>query len=150
MTKHIIPFTYKPKIEAVQDGRCTQTIRHLGKIPRRPGDTALLHGWEAKPYYSHWDWRKDVQLSWVADVVVIKEGIKTHDNPFDAHETRTAIDYPNGKLGWIFEWNQLDWLAELDFIDPPTGVALGQVLISKNSEIRKNGFMPAQIIRWLP
>lgn len=149
MTRHIIPFTYLPKIPAVLDGRCKQTIRHLGKLHRRPGNSALLHGWDGKPYYSHWDWRIDVKLDWVADVVVIREGIKTNDNPFDGHETKTAIDYPDGKLGWVFEWDQIDWLAELDFISPPTGKELGRVLISKNKEIRKNGFMPAQIIRWL-
>jgi hypothetical protein len=43
----------------------------------------------------------------------------------------------------------MDSLAARDFIDPPTGEALRDVLIGKNGKIPEEG-APAQILRWKP
>jgi hypothetical protein len=53
-----------------------------------------------------------------------------------------------GEFG-LWDWGELDALAALDFIDPPTGEALRDVLIGKNGKIPSEG-APAQILRWKP
>lgn len=58
MKKHILPLTYEPKIKAVLDGVCTQTIRPLNPSnQKRQGDYVMFHGWAGKPYHSKWNWR---------------------------------------------------------------------------------------------
>lgn len=55
MRKHVLPLTYAPKIPAVLDGRCTQTIRAGRKF--KTGDLVMFHGWEGLPYRSKWSFR---------------------------------------------------------------------------------------------
>ena len=61
MRKHVKALTYKPKIEAVKDGRCTQTIRQGHNIS--VGDEILFHGWEGRSYRSKWSGRLRVTVT---------------------------------------------------------------------------------------
>jgi hypothetical protein len=58
--KHIMAMTYKPKVDAVFDGKCKQTTRMGWKVS--VGDSALFHEWLGKPYYSKWGRRLDVTI----------------------------------------------------------------------------------------
>jgi hypothetical protein len=133
MRKHNLPLTYKPKIPAVLEGRCTQTIRAGRKI--RVRDLVSFHGWEGRPY-SKWSFRmpyKEIHTVW--NVKLFAGGI--------GFPEIQGIDYSP----YMFRnWDLLDWLAKLDFIDPPTGEELGNVLLSMH-KIPLGG-LPAQIIRW--
>ena len=118
--------TYEPKIEPVKDGRCTQTIRKGCKVS--DCDEILFHGWAGRPYRSKWDWRKRVKVYEVIDIEISSEGM--------------LID------GILHAWTSWypDRLAEYDFIYPPTGEELRDVLFGLNA-------VPAepekyQIIRW--
>jgi hypothetical protein len=112
VTTHIKALTYAPKIEAVKLGACKQTIRPAGRKEIKVGDFLILHGWEGRPYHSPWDWRIEV--------------------------TVTRVDYvfmTNG--GWVWtdtcsgvDWNELDDVAQKDYIDPPTGIAMGELFNS--------------------
>jgi len=57
-TKHILPLTCERKIDAVREGRCTQTIRTKKEdTPKKSGHWIKFHGWKDRPYYSEWNWR---------------------------------------------------------------------------------------------
>jgi hypothetical protein len=121
LTTHILAITYKPKEEAVRTGACRQTIRPVSEAPhakpRRVGDDALLHGWKGVPYYSKWSWRRRDPLTTVNPIRVSDAGIGKH--------------FPgNSRSEWIQGWDTsyADALASLDFISPPTGIALRDVL----------------------
>lgn len=137
MASHNMGFTYRPKIPAVMDGRCTQTIRAMRKRPIREGDFLNLFTWSGKPYRSKWAWRKKVEVKAVYDIEVRKEGIRW-------------FGWRNGKTDktdWLFlfwESENMDRLAKADFIDPPTGEGLRDVLRGLHGEL--NG--EYQIIRW--
>lgn len=73
MRKHVMALTYPPKIEPVQDGRCTQTIRKGDKVSE--GDEILFHGWTDRAYRSPWSWRKRVSVNAVINIIVHEEGI---------------------------------------------------------------------------
>ena len=118
MTKHVKALTYKPKIEPVLDGRCCQTIRKGDKI--KIGDEILFHGWSGRPYRSKWDWRKRVIITKVADIKISKYGI-------DSIGKCTGTKY---KMLW--DDVRLNELAAADFIDPPTGEGLRDVLFRLN------------------
>jgi len=126
MGKHVKSLTYPPKIEAVQDGSCTQTIRKGRKVS--VGDEILFHGWTGRPYRSKWSWRKRVVVYEVIDIEISQEGMMIE--------------------GVLHAWTS--WypsrLAEYDFIDPPTGEALRDVLFGLNSA--HDGPDEYQIMRW--
>jgi|GEM_PF-1136370 hypothetical protein len=135
-----LPLTYPPKIEPVKRGECTQTIRfctiskskkHPGKIIRKQvGDRVRFYRWTGRPYWSHPEYITDYMiLTPVVNVEVFLDGI------------RGCCDEN------IVPWGELDFLATRDFIDPPTGAALRDVLIGKNGKIPAEG-APAQILRW--
>ena len=129
MTKHQRAFTYEPKIPAVRDGRCTQTIRPKGKRPIVPGDIILFHGWEGRPYRSPWSWR--MERATVKEVIPLKvypEGFVL-----------------NGSIYRPWKSKEGDELAERDFIDPPTGEELGKVLTGMHKGLDGQEF---QVIRW--
>ena len=139
-----LPLTYLPKIEPVRLGECTQTIRfctiskskkHPGKIIRKEaGDWVRFYRWTGRPYWSHPEYVTEyMPLLAVDDILVSPQGIKT----------KIDIDF----LPWDHGLCQL--LANLDFIDPPTGEALRDVLICKNGKIPQEGAL-AQVLRWLP
>ena len=129
MRKHVMAITYPPKIEPVKDGRCTQTIRAARKGRKvSAGDEILFHGWAGRPYRSKWDWRKRVKVYEVIDIEISAEGMLIE--------------------GTLHAWTS--WypgrLAEYDFIDPPTGEALRDVLFGLNGA--PGGPEEYQIIRW--
>ena len=68
MSRHVIAFTYEPKIKGVRAGTITQTIRPPRKRPIKKGDTLLLHGWEEQPYRSKWSWRMEVVCSEIINI----------------------------------------------------------------------------------
>jgi hypothetical protein len=61
MTTHIKALTYGPKISAVKEHKCRQTIRICKREPK-PGDVLLLHTWAGTPYRSTWDWQERFTL----------------------------------------------------------------------------------------
>lgn len=136
-------FTYEPKIEGVLNGTITQTIRAKGKSPvTQIGDTILFHGWKGKPYNSGWSWRLKVKPRQVIRVFMYEKGFYfINDDTLMPEEVRH--DHPNERF---YYWKQLDYLAKLDGISPPTGEEMGKLLISmvKKKEYPKT----FQIIRW--
>jgi len=124
--KLVMSITYPPKIEPVQDGRCTETIRKGNKVTT--GDEILFHGWAGRPYRSKWDWRKRVIVVVVIDIVISVSGI--------------SID---GNLHAWTSWYPAR-LAEYDYINPPTGEALRDVLFGLNGAPKEPE--PYQVIRW--
>ena len=126
--KYYRSITYEPKIPAVRDGRCTQSIRI--ETNHKVGDIIVWHGWEGKPYRSKWSWRLETELIEEISILIMEYGI---------------VRYKLGMLPRFFVWEDLDYLAKLDFIDPPTGLELKRVLFEKNKNIvGKSG----QILRW--
>ena len=129
MTKHVMAITYEPKIKPVKDGRCTQTIRKGRKVLK--GDEILFHGWSGRPYRSKWDWRKRVVVCQVIYIEISHRGI---------------VDMADPKT--IHSWNSyaINNISAFDFIEPPTGVALRDVLFGLNGA--PDGPKEYQIIRW--
>ena len=131
MARHVMSMTYAPKINAVQDGRCTQTIRGMCKREINVGDSILFHGWTdpKKPYNSKWNNRMRVTVTEVLHCFASTEGLK----------------FENTK---IIPWDDIiiDIIAQRDFINPPTGLALRDVLFKLNGAPS----VPEkyQIIRW--
>ena len=126
MRKWNLPLTYKPKIIPVYDGLITQPIRTGRKYA--VGDLVAFHGWEGIPYRSNWSFRTEYfPLIEVVDII---------------------LDYEHGiitSFGNCLGWKDLDYLAELDGIDPPTGIALRGVLFGLNN---KQNVVEAQVLRW--
>ena len=125
--KWILPLTYAPKIPAVLDGRCTQTIRPGRKFRAR--DLIMFHGWEGRPYHSKWSFRTpywELHMAW--PILILPDG------------------FVSG--GDLYKWpgQACTGLSERDGIDPPTGQELGRVLLSMH-KIPPEG-LEAQIIRW--
>jgi len=127
--KHNLPLTYGPKIRGVIDGTIRQTIRTGQKYAL--GDLVSFHGWEGAPYRSKWSFRTPYfELSEVIPITLYPGGIEI-----------------TGIIKLWFYWSQLDNLARLDGIDPPTGEALGEVL-NDLYQIWDLGSIEAQILRW--
>ena len=131
-TTHIMAFTYDPKILPVLKGKCRQTIRLIGKRPKKPGDKVIFHGWESRPYFSAWTWRMTVTINYVQDIMIYEDGIDL---------------FPSGDDDSFLPWGDpnMNEIAELDFIKPPTGTALGELF---NKMHKLDGGVPFQIIRW--
>lgn len=130
MAKHIMSMTYAPKIDAVQDGRCTQTIRTMRKKEIKAGDSIMFHGWRGKAYRSKWNGQMRVTVTEVIHCLASAEGMK--------FENTKTIPWDDIVVGII---------AELDFIDPPTGLALRDVLFKLNGA--PSTPERYQIIRWM-
>ena len=129
MTVKVLGFTYKPKIEAVHDGRCNQTIRKGRRINTL--DELLLFTWSGKPYRSPWLWRKRAICTSASPIRVCLDGISLSECTRVLHRWDTPF---------------MDDLAARDFIDPPTGTGLRDVLL-KMHKIGEDGEL-FQIIRW--
>jgi hypothetical protein len=81
-------FTYKPKIPAVWDGRCSQTIRYI-PLPDhnhatltlakekaiKVGDEIVWFQWSGRPYHSKWINRLLTEITEVQIIKIYKEGI---------------------------------------------------------------------------
>ena len=145
-----LPLTYLPKVRPVKRGECTQTIRfctiskskkHPGEIIRKwEGDRVRFYCWTGRPYWSHPEYITGyMELVTVINCIIGESGITFYDE-WQPGVFQNPSSYP---------WESLDWLAELDFIDPPTGETLRDVLIGKNGKIPAEGAL-AQILMWKP
>ena len=128
--------SYPPKIEPVNDGRCTQTIRKGSKI--NVGDIIEFHNWGGKAYRTGSKWI----------------------NRFDVLVTEAIPIYIDDMLGvavlYSEKSNLLDWnswdsqyvnlLAEMDYINPPTGKELKDVIFGLCGAPKEPE--QYQIIRW--
>ena len=128
MSRFVMALTYKPKVLAVRNGDCRQTIRKVGKRTIEPSDVITFHGWQDKPRRSPWSWDKKVVVFEVIPAKLSKDGM-----------------FIEGNLHAWASWYPTR-LAEYDYIDPPTGEALRDVLFGLNG-------VPEQpvdyiIIRW--
>ena len=130
MTKHILSLTYRPKVIPVLTGKCQQTIRTGRRF--RKGDLIMFHGWTGRPYRSPWSFR--TPYYWIKDVIDIEI---TPDCLIDCMTL----------AGMSWESPEMDEIARLDGIDPPTGVELFRVM-SRLNKIPDTG-VPGQIIRWI-
>ena len=132
MPRHVMAVTYEPKVKGVLDGTCMQTIRKRRKKPFAIGDLILLHGWEGRPYWSRWSWRKVVIVSEVVDIQV-----------YQTYIVKVKRSKANS---YCYSQNEIDNLAKEDGIEPPTGEELIKVL-SGGKKIPNKG-IKMQIIRW--
>ena len=126
MRKHVMALTYPPKIEPVRTGRCTQTIRKGDKVSE--GDQILFHGWTDRPYRSPWSWRLAVEVTEVIPAELSNRGM-----------------FIEQALHVWSSWYPAR-LAEYDYINPPTGEALRDVLFGLNGAPDEP--QKYQIIRW--
>ena len=128
-----LPLTYEPKIQPVIDHRCYQSIR-IGRKFEVP-DLVRFYIWLGKPYRSK---RKTI-----TGYMPIKMIYPINIYPWGIENGKPGME------GERFLWEQCDLLAESDYIVPPTGEALRDVLIEKNGKIPEKG-IAAQVIRWKP
>jgi hypothetical protein len=128
-----LSLTYEPKIQPVINGKIRQTIRAVGKAgKKKEGDLISLHGWKGKPYRSSWSWRtKYTPITEIKNCSISERGIDDL--------------YFQGETGF-WDWDELDRLAEMDGIMPPTGKTLKEVLVGKNN--LSCDWVECQIIRW--
>jgi len=124
--RHVMAITYEPKITAVQNGKCRQTIRTIRPI--NPGDVITFHGWVGLPYRSKWSWRKEVTVSDVIPTEITNDGM-----------------FIEGILHTWTSWYPAR-LAEYDHISPATGEALRDVLFRLNGVPKEP--VECIIIRW--
>jgi len=106
LQKFVKAFTYEPKIKAILDKTCKQTIRPLGKQPIERGDEILFHGWQDRPYFSKWSWQIRVKVSRVNKIQMFQDGIL--------------------EGGLFFKWDQLDYMAIADGIKRLKGKGYGE------------------------
>lgn len=125
-----IPMTYPPKIPKVRDGTCTQTIRFGRKY--HVGDEIRYFNWSGRPYRSKW---------------ILLTGYMPLIEVIDVYIGNCTFGYVSSGCGYKWHSPIIDEIARLDGIEPPTGEALRDVLISKNGKIPAEG-REAQIIRW--
>lgn len=130
MKRHVRAITYKPKIEQVLDGSCTQTIRAGRGVQK--GDEILFHGWKDIPYKSKWSWRRRVRVSDTVPLMISDKGICLHYG--DNKEINSWDD------GYVYA------LAAQDGISPPTGDALREALFGPEGAPKQPERF--QIIRW--
>jgi hypothetical protein len=134
---HSLPMTYEPKIPAVFDGTCTQTIRVGRKYAE--GDSLLIFEWSGTPYKSKWGRRMRARVTEVRPVILTPGGIDDSANTGPEHRP------------CIIRWNSIiaKWIALHDGIDPPTGEELKRVLEAFHGPFPPEG-IEAQIVRWEP
>ena len=129
-----LPLTYQPKIQPVIDGTIRQTIRIVnpGKPKKEEGDLIRFYMWTEKPYRS-----PRITITEYMPLTVVK----------DCRIMSMGIDNLKfqGEYG-LWEWNELDRLAEFDGIIPPTGEALRDVLFGKDGI--PDPAIEAQVLRW--
>jgi len=129
MTKWNLPLTYKPKIQAVLDGKCRQSIRAGRKI--KIWDDVSFHGWDGKSYRSKWSWRTPYFTVTLAEPIII------HND---------GIYWPWNHSFWEWDYPLIDDLAYFEHTSPPSGAELRRMLMC-SYKLPENG-LPAQIIRW--
>jgi hypothetical protein len=125
--RKFLPLTYQPKIEAVQDGTCAQSIR-IDTI-LSIGDFVAFHGWEGRPYHSSWSFRTPYY-----EIILAK--------PINVHADYVYL--PEEKKKLLADNPLLDMLAAKDGIDPPTGKELLRVLHAMHGPEILHG----KVLRW--
>ncbi len=110
----MLPMSYQPKIQAVRDDTCTQTIRPWKDI--RPGDYVWLFEKEGHKYYGKWVWKKKRVVTEVFTFRLLGPN----------HMGWMVI--PSGKPEVEDTVYPMNEFALRDGIDPPTGEALVDVL----------------------
>ena len=103
------------------------------------GDLVSFHGWAGQPYHSKWSFRTEYQP--LVEVVSIE--IEPRGFVWMSCDGRTETD----RGAMYSKWDDLDRIAHLDGIDPPTGQALKTVLLGMHP-IRDGEKLQAQVIRW--
>lgn len=143
MARHVKAFTYKPKINAVRSGECTQTVRPVGKKEIKELDTITYHGWGDRPYWSKWSWRLKVETTNIEYIGLCKSGIVIIPNPFIPRIAPVLYIF----CPWDTE--KCNIIAKKDFIDPPTGKDMGE-LFNDMYELpdKTKGVINFQIITW--
>jgi hypothetical protein len=124
--------TYKEKISTLESGECRQTIRlhnPNANQQKRPGDRFVLHTWAGMPYRTKWDWRAEYAITDVPQIIVTKEGV--WQLPGSPVVPSTGEDCLHMRL---LTKAELDLLAKLDGIVPPTGEELIAVLVNVNTK----------------
>lgn len=152
-----LPLTYAPKIEPVKRGECTQTIRIVNHTKAHPegnrkqaGDLVRFFAWSGRPYHSKrervLEEYKPIIAAW--NITIFPTGIKFPISSFRGCFGYSPSDFRLESHRSLL-WNTLglSYLAKLDYISPPTGEALRDVLIGKNGKIPSEG-VEAQILRW--
>ena len=128
MARHVKALTYTDKVDTVRSGTCRQTIRGVGKRAVCVGDTITFHGWADRPYRSPWSWRLEVKV-----IEVIEAELSINGMFIDEVLHAWTSWYPAR-------------LAEYDYINPPTGEELRDVLFGLNGAPEQAE--QYQIIRW--
>ena len=130
-----LPLTYQPMIKPVLRGKCRQTIRPGNK--KKIGDLIRFYVWSGRPYRSkQTDLTEYQPLIDVINILILDGGIVFN---YDQKYTTFLVHPWNSK--------KCNDLAARDFIVPPTGEALREVLISIDGKIPAEGIQ-AQILRW--
>ena len=134
--KHIMAMTYKPKVDAVFEGRCKQTTRMGWKVEE--GDHILFHEWLGKPYHSKWGRRLDVDIIHVNNCLLFEQ----------------YMSFPNpSPLAMHIPWESYDMkvIAKLDGIEGSALWPLGNTyksVLKRLNGIKTFHGQKAQIIRW--
>ncbi|HUV61076.1 MAG TPA: hypothetical protein VMW71_02790, partial [Thermoplasmata archaeon] len=92
------------------------------------GDIQPFHGWEGLPYRSPWNWRREFELTEVIPILV----------------ARTYFTIGGAPRRYDWSGSYADALARLDYIDPPTGTELRDVLMGFHGM----GKHELSILRW--
>ena len=147
MTTHITAMTYPPKVEAIKNGDCRQTTRiYNEKNPFKVDDMILIHGWEGRPYWSKWSWRRPKEpITQVINMVAFEHSATFMQNPITGKylgtESLSTLSLP---------WHDdvMDELARLDGIAPSTGHEYKSVLEGFHGRFAQFAPVHFQIIRW--
>jgi len=132
MAKHCLSLTYEPKIPAVRNGSCTQTIRPLGSVEKHVGDWVMFHGWSDKPYRSPWSWRTSYwELEYTASVKFYPGQM------FEVFTVTEPVAYPKEKMDEIA---RRDWFSDYE-------VMFQQFRLMYKKKLESMIF---QILRWDP
>jgi hypothetical protein len=138
MTTHITSLTYRPKIEAVKEGRVRQTIRRFNiNKPKLEGDNLILHTWSGKPYRTPWGYRLNTPIKTVLHLLYS-----------DGDWMAPCWNNINEFLGHEYVSDEyIDKIAYLDGIEPPTREGLEKTLLELNGLKTLEGTQ-WEVIRW--
>lgn len=147
MTTHITSMTYEPKIEPVKIGGCRQTTRiYNSKNPFKVNDFVLIHGWEGRPYWSKWNWRRPKEpITQVIHMAAMDHTASFMQNPMTGKYLGTE-SCRTMSLPWHDE--VMNELSRLDGIVPATGEEYKSVLEGFHGRFAQFAPVHFQIIRW--
>ena len=136
---HTKAFTYLEKVPDVLAEICRQTIRPIkeGRKKMEVGQILCLHGWEGKPQFSKWNWRRYYPITELLPILLFKDGI--------------LLSEPDMGINSMWKtWRELNKLANKDGITD--GKTMGEVFNHfYELELYKSGVKNGKlmnIIRW--